>query len=595
MLCVILASCDAADSETPTANSGAPAATEPLSTRVSQSEDGYQPSLPIVAAFYYPWFPHAWNQSGLYPFSNFTPHQGFYASSEGSVIRQHITQAHDSGIDAFLASWWGEGHRTDVALAAVMTEASKSDPLEFRWAIYYEREGIEDPSVEDILADLSYLEEEFFSRPNYLHVDSDPVLFVYGDPDDGSEMATRWLQVKQRLNERLYLNLKVFPGYLEGPNQPNSWHQYAPAESLIEMKGSVNLSPGFWKANESTPRLERNEARFRLEVEEMSKKEVDFHLITSWNEWGEGTSIEPSLEFGNLYLDILCEVLNPQESCGGQVQSQGDSPYVLVGAGDIADCDGHEEATARLVEGVIRSGYQDVGVFVAGDAAYESGTDEEFRECYDPTWGRFKERTFPAPGNHEYRTPDAAGYYAYFGAAAGTSGQGYYSYDVGEWHVVVINSNCEDLGGCEKGSAQELWLRSDLASNKSKCILAYSHHPRFSSGHHGDNPELSDLWSTLYEFGVEVFISGHDHNYERFAPQKPDGTLDSETGIRQFVVGTGGKSLREIEAVKPNSEAASDQDHGVLKLSLHADSYEWEFISTALPTFYRDSGSSRCN
>jgi hypothetical protein len=271
------------------------------------------------------------------------------------------------------------------------------------------------------------------------------------------------------------------------------------------------------------------------------------------------------------------------------------SPPVVVAAGDIADCrGGGDEATARLVGGIGGS-----TVLALGDEAYPDGSAEDFQECYDPTWGRFEDRTKPVPGNHEYDTPGAAGYFHYFGGAAGDPAKGYYSYDLGKWHVVALNSNCkeEEGVGCWASSQQARWLKADLAANKDKrCTLAYMHHPRFSSGEkHGNTHYVKPLWEALYEGGAEVVLSGHEHNYERFAPQDPGGRADPERGIREFVVGTGGgKGHYPIGDPVANSEVHNDETYGVLKLSLRPKSYEWWFVPEEGGTF-TDSGSARCH
>jgi hypothetical protein len=264
---------------------------------------------------------------------------------------------------------------------------------------------------------------------------------------------------------------------------------------------------------------------------------------------------------------------------------------VLVGAGDIASCiKTGDEATANLLDAIPGT------VFTAGDNAYESGTDAELADCYGPSWGRHKARTRPAVGNHEYNTPGASGYFNYFGAAAGDPSKGYYSYDLGNWHIVVLNSICSSVpGGCASGSPQEQWLRSDLTANTRSCTLAYWHHSRYSSGiSHGSQLQVRDLFKALYDFDADVVISAHDHNYERFAPQDADGNLDAAAGIRQFVAGTGGRSLSAFGAPIANSEVRDNNTDGVLKLSLHPTSYDWEFVPVAGKTF-TDSGSQDCH
>ena len=262
---------------------------------------------------------------------------------------------------------------------------------------------------------------------------------------------------------------------------------------------------------------------------------------------------------------------------------------VLVGAGDIAGCSdlSGAEATAKLLDATPGT------VFTAGDNALPSGTAAQFSDCYAPTWGRHKGRTRPALGNHDYGTGNASAYFAHFGAAAGAAGTGYYSYDLGAWHVVVLDSNCQKVG-CEAGSPQERWLRADLAAHKTACSLAIWHHPRFSSGLHGDALATRPLWQALYDAGGEIVISGHDHDYERFAPQDADGRLDAERGIRQFVAGTGGRSTRAFGTVKANSEARATGTFGVLKLTLRPGAYEWRFLPVEGKTF-QDSGVGSCH
>ncbi|MGC2328984.1 MAG: metallophosphoesterase [Candidatus Sulfotelmatobacter sp.] len=268
------------------------------------------------------------------------------------------------------------------------------------------------------------------------------------------------------------------------------------------------------------------------------------------------------------------------------------SVAVLVGAGDISSCDDLKgaEATAKLLDNIPGT------VFADGDLAYPDGTDEQFAKCYAPTWGRFKDRTRPAPGNHEYHSDGASGYVRYFGAAAGDPKRGYYSYDLADWHVVVLNSECDAVGGCGAGSTQEQWLRQDLKSHPVKCTLAYWHKPLFSSGaKHGNDPEIKPLWDALYSADVDVVINGHDHDYERFAPQDPAGKADAQRGIREFVVGTGGKnSHRSFSSPKPNSEVRQADTFGVLKLTLRSTGYDWEFVPEAGKTF-TDSGNGTCH
>jgi len=264
----------------------------------------------------------------------------------------------------------------------------------------------------------------------------------------------------------------------------------------------------------------------------------------------------------------------------------GPGAVTLWAVGDIASCDGQgDEATAAMLAGA------DGTIAVLGDIAYESGSAREFTECFDSAWGRLKPRLRPTPGNHEYRSKGAAPYFAYFGTAAGAPDRGYYSYDLGEWHVVVLNSNCADVGGCGEGSAQFLWLADDLEQSEAVCTLAYWHHALTSSGRHGDDGRMGEAYGHLEAAGAELVLAGHEHHYERFGPQDADGRAVSD-GPRQFVVGTGGKSLWGFERPDEDSEVRFSREYGALRLSLGVGRFAWEFLTVDGETV--DSGSGSC-
>lgn len=277
-------------------------------------------------------------------------------------------------------------------------------------------------------------------------------------------------------------------------------------------------------------------------------------------------------------------------------QSDENKTFTLVGAGDIAGCGAAlagAEATAKLIEKIPGE------VFASGDLAYEHGNAAEFHECYGKTWGRFKDRTHPTPGNHEYGTPEARDYFRYWGERAGPVGKGYYSFDLGVWHIIALNSNCDapGLGGCGAGSPEETWLRQDLSAHKGSCIVAYGHHALFSSGifrKHAVHPELKQIVQDLYEVHADLLLVGHEHSYERFAPQDPDGKVDPDHGIREIVVGTGGRSHDPLGFAMDNSEVRNMDTFGVLKVTLMPHGYTWEFIPVQGQTF-TDSGSGVCH
>ncbi len=298
---------------------------------------------------------------------------------------------------------------------------------------------------------------------------------------------------------------------------------------------------------------------------------------------------------------FLIRIIPP---AGPSLTATAQTDPVIAAAGDIA-CDPndsnfnqgngtatvcHMKATADLI-----AGRSPAAVLALGDTQYENGALAKFRESYDPTWGRFKAITHPVVGNHEYGTRGASGYFAYFGAAAGDPAKGYYSFDLGAWHLIVLNSNCGPVGGCGAGSPQERWLREDLAASTGKtCVLAAWHQPRFSSGLHGSDAAYAAFFRDLYDAGADVVLTGHDHDYERFGRLAPGGEVEFGRGIREFVVGTGGRSHYPFMRIQPGSEVQNSDTYGVLMLTLHPASYDWEFVPERGKTF-TDQGSARCS
>lgn len=248
----------------------------------------------------------------------------------------------------------------------------------------------------------------------------------------------------------------------------------------------------------------------------------------------------------------------------------------FVGAGDIAICGNPgAELTGRLMQGMPA----DAVLFTLGDNSNQQGTLEQYQQCFEPYWGEFKNRLHPAAGNHDMNS-GISDYSAYFGSAAGEAGKFYYSYNVGTWHVVVLNSQCGlHADGCNSDPAQLQWLQQDLANNSARCTIAYWHFPRFTSGTQLPWPRVGPFWDLLYADGAEIVMNGHDHHYERFAPMNPAGQIDEANGIREFIVGTGGAYMIPLpDTVAENSEYRQDESFGLLALILYSDRYEWQFI-----------------
>jgi 3',5'-cyclic AMP phosphodiesterase CpdA len=263
---------------------------------------------------------------------------------------------------------------------------------------------------------------------------------------------------------------------------------------------------------------------------------------------------------------------------------------VMAGAGNIAKCtNDRDEATAQLLDAVAD------WVFALGDNVRDQSSIADYNNCYEPTWGRHKARTFVTLGNHDYDDAGAAGSFDYFGDRAGPRDQGYYSQNVGSWHIIVLNSNIDHVP-VAAGSPQDQWLVADLAANTQPCILAMWHHPLFISGPQGSGQVRSSvriLWERLYGAGADIVLGAQGHHYERMAPMDPGGSLDPERGIRQFNVGTGGEVVSPPAVAFPNSEVAA-AFYGVLKLTLRPDGYDWEFLSVPGESF-SDTGSGTCH
>jgi hypothetical protein len=292
---------------------------------------------------------------------------------------------------------------------------------------------------------------------------------------------------------------------------------------------------------------------------------------------------------------VISVARDPVVAAAGDIACDPRNGQFHGGSGPPSGISCQESATAQLLGGADLA-----GVLTLGDTQYESADSGAFNASFKPSWGPFKALIHPASGNHEYQVPRAKGYFDYFDGPGKPDGQagpratGWYSYDVGAWHLIVLNSNCRYIGGCDQGSAQVRWLRADLATHHARCTLAYWHHPRYSSGLHGDQPKMQPIWQTLYQAGADVVLTGHDHDYERFGPLSASGAADPRRGIREFVVGTGGKNHDQFRAIEPHSQTHTADAFGVLELVLRPDSYDWHFEPAAGST-YTDEGHQRCH
>ncbi len=594
----------------------------------------WQPSFPIRAAFYYPWFPEAWNQQNTYPYTNFTPTLGYYNNSDQAILKKHIDMMQYGNIQAGIASWWGQGSRSDNRVADLLTSAQNTN---FRWSLYYENESLGNPSSSQVNADLQYINDKYGKDPSFLRVNGKFVVFVYADATDGCAMADRW---KTGNTVGAYIVLKVFAGYKTCANQPDGWHQYSPAVALDQQGSeSFSVSPGFWLKGQPV-RLARDLTRWNQNVKDMAASNAKWQLVTTFSEWGEGTIVEPAAEWASAsgygqYLDVLHENGNgsvPQPTqtvipTSTPLPGPNATPTVaptagpmtppvigqsntLLLAGDICKYNvgstnytGNCKKTGDLIRSILSSN-QGATVQTLGDNINNDGGstsyDAEYTDLYDPNWGSFKDVTRSVMGNHDTYAPGGTTpYFDYFGTTAGSNPGGYYSYDIGaNWHVIALNAQCSQAGGCGTSSPQYKWLQSDLAANTKKCVIAVWHQPRWTSGRHSDDATSAPWWDILYQYKVDIVANGHNHNYERFNLIDPNQNAAAD-GIREFIVGTGGAPSDGYSyASKPldPNEAIRNQTgvFGVLKLTLGDGAYSWDFVPVPGSTF-TDSGTTLCH
>ncbi len=628
----------------------------------------FQPSPPYYATFFYPWYQNpntdglwsGWNDLGHTPPQNwfsqylpdpnpsaFDPATELYSSRNDQIIYWQLRKLAEAKQTIAITSWWGQGHKTDVTFNHIITDVMNrlDNPYpNLRWAVYYEKEGFGNPPLSELVNDLNYIKTKYTNQPGYLKINGKPVVLVYNAAHAGSnslEDLSRWKQARAQTG--FYVAMKIDPlNSGANPADMDGWAEYAPAAAHYQTKPPYYsfVSPGFW-LNGQAERLTRDSAAFEAGVKQMVASQVAWKLTETWNEWGEGSGVEPADQvnqttagpatlkqggypFKNLYVDILNRNLpplpqgtgagqptSPPASTGQPTNPPNAADPVIVAAGDIA-CGSADagkgfpcqhQATANLIQQVNPD-----AVLPLGDNQYESGALSDFESFYGPSWGRFKAKTKPVIGNHEGgEGGSSAGYFDYFNGVgqvngpAGPRDKGYYSYDLGAWHFIALNANCGKYSfngtntGCNAGSAQEQWLKADLAANSNKCTLAYWHQPQWSSGHEGD-PTISGtysvFWQDLYNAHATIVLNGHSHDYERFAPQDPSGKADPN-GIREFVVGTGGRDFTGFNATLPNSEVRNNNTFGVLQLTLHPTSYDWKFVPIAGQSF-TDSGSGKC-
>lgn len=608
-----------------TAPAPPPTSSTPPPTSSSPPPGHTNTVLPARGAFYYPWYPETW---GSPPQTRYNPTLGFYDST--AVAASHVASLNYGGFGFAVSSWWGQGSPTDGRTQGLLN-AAHGTPLKI--AAYYEAEGnavsgvtgSPNPTSAQITADLNYIAAHYVQDPNYMWVADRPVVFAFGDAGDSCAMNDRWAAANVAATQPFYVVLKVFAGYAACANQPGNWHQYGPA-TRVDQQGthSYSLSPGYNKWSDPAPLLARDPAGWPAAVQAMNCAAVDLRLITTFNEWGEGTSVESAAEWSSAsgqgtYLDAL----HADQACGGPTSTPPPSStppsttppptttpppsttpppppgsVVVTAAGDIACETALAEGTASCAENLtgnlIRSIAPDASLTL-GDNQYNAGQLAEYNGSYNPAWGSFKPSTFPVAGNHEWGTPSANGYRQYFGSRVPQDGTYWYSYNVGAWHFLALDSDCAKFGGCGAGTPEYQFVVNDLAANNGKPTIAYWHHPRWSSGtQHGSDPIMGPIFDLLVaDHDVSIQLSGHEHNYERNARLNAAGVPDP-AGVMVWTVGSGGKNhyCGVTNPRRAGSAVFNCDTFGVLKLTLRSDgSFDYVFMPAPGTGSFTDSGT----
>lgn len=588
-------------------------------------------TTPIRAMFYYPWFPQTWHAN-----DHNQPALGQYSSDNATIVAAHVAGMRYAGMDATIASWWGQGQQNEQTRFPQLYAAGAAQHLGV--IPYYEPEGQGDVPAAQIRSDLAYLRVYADANPGgAVRIGGKPVIFVYNAGATGCAEVTKWMTAAPDW----YVNMKVFSGFRTCPDQPSSWHQYGPAVAeSAHLPYSFNISPGFWHHNEAAPRLVRDPARWASNVGHLKDAAAQWKLVTSFNEWGEATSVEPSPSWQSpsgwgTYLDelhrqLVAGVPAPSPSAIPSPSSTTSPPasptpspslspspsptpttspspsptptlppgsITVMAAGDIVAQGSNGYGTGSNADGYtaeLLTRYNPLAILGLGDLQYESGTLGQYNAgwgrttCFTPlhcdAWGRHIGHVYPAPGNHEWATGNAQGYRDYFAtrlAAIGSDtptppGVTFYSFDLGAWHFVSLDSDVS-MGAT---SAQVTWLRTDLAANNGRPTMAYWHHPTWSSGEHGSTGSQAAVTAVLVgDRDVQIVLNGHDHDYERFATMGTAGP--DPNGVRYFVVGTGGKSHYCAYSPVVGTQVFDCTTYGVLRLVLRPDGYDWRFIPTS--------------
>lgn len=555
------------------------------------------PRLPVRAAFYTARYPTGWSAGTRYH-----PQAGRYDGASPPVVAHQLADLAFGRFGAAIVPWSGAGTASDrrdgtlLSLTGVL-----GSPV--RWAFAPTAEVLGDPSPARIAALLAALDERHGRAPAYLRVRGRPVVFVPAGPGDTCASVRRW--VEGNATAHLHLVFGAAANRRGCRPAPDDWYPAGSATRYARAGRSVTISPGGAPAGTAPAALPRDLLAFSAAIRRMTASHAGFQLMASYDGWSDGTAVEPAEEWASpsghgQYLDAL--------HASGVVPKA--PPVRVEAAGDIA-CSAAQQAAEGVTQGTCEQGataqlaqsLDPDAVLPLGDLQYEQGGIADFRAEYAPSWGRLDAIAHPAPGNHEYcdgRCADpagaaAAGYFTYFGARAGPPGRGWYSFDLGSWHLVSLDSECAYVGGCGAGSPEETWLRADLAAHPAACTLAYWHRARFTGGHEPEAATMGPVWADLYRAGVELVVNGHEHEYERFLPQSPGRVLDRSGGIIEIVSGTGGRNHVPPTRVRANTAVQNADSFGVTQLEFSPLGFSWRFLSAPGLGTFSDSGSGHCH
>jgi len=604
-------------------------------------------ATPMTAMYFY-------DQSFRHTSDHYLPALSPYSGSNPTHVAAQVAGMRYAGMDAAIYTWWGQGQHNEATQFPILYKAAGAQDLGV--IPYYEPEGQGDVPLAQIQSDLTYLRGYADTYPSAVRIGGKPVVFVYNAGSTGCGEVTKWKTATNGFTTA-YVNMKVFSGYAGCVDQPSSWHQYGPASAeSTHLPYSINISPGFWHYQETAPRLARDPARWATNVAHLKASTAQWKLVTSWNEWGEATSIEPSSSWQSgsgygTYADELHRQLvdgapapspsptaspsptvtaspssspttspssttappttpapsattttsaPPSPTPAPSTSTTGGTSVTIMAAGDIVcnGCNGY--GTSSGADGYtaeLLTKYNPQAILALGDLQYEEGSLAQYNAGWGrntcasvgncDAWGQHLSSMYPAPGNHEWITSNAAGYRSYFGARLAAIGsdtpsgnQMYYSYDLGAWHFVSLDSDCSKVGGCNAGNPMMVWLLADLAANNGRPTLVYYHHPTWSSGDHGSSSGHTYLKSVLVgDHDVQLVLSGHDHVYERFVPMGTTGP--DPAGVRYFTVGTGGKNHTSTYNPIVGSAVFNTNTFGVLELTLSLTGYSWLFRNVA--------------